>query len=150
MAGGLSALALLAGAAIAVQASMNARLGVLLGNSLLGASFAFFSSFLLTLGALVLGARSYPSISVVRAVPVHLWLSGVLSAFGVAMFYYLIPRMGVGAMMSYALTGQIVVAVVASHFGWFELPVRPVDALRIAGVAALISGIVLINWEGAA
>ena len=52
--------------------------------------------------------------------------------------------------MSYALTGQIVVAVVASHFGWFELPVRPVDALRIAGVAALVLGIALINWERAA
>lgn len=143
--GYLSLLALTAGAAIAVQASMNAQLGVLLRNSLLGTSVAFATSFLLSLLAVVVSTRQYPQMESIQAVPFYLWFGGVLSAFGVGIFYFLIPRMGVGPMMSYALTGQILVAVAASHFGWFDLPAKPVNPARALGVSALVVGILLIN-----
>lgn len=147
MSGMFAVLALAAGAAIATQATMNARLGVLLGSSTLGMSFAFLSSSLVCLGILAAVPREWPSVEALRAVPRVLWFGGVLSAFGVGMLYYLIPRMGAGPMMSLALTGQIVVAVVASHFGWFELPAQPVNAVHACGLTALIVGVVLLNWE---
>jgi len=50
-------------------------------------------------------------------------------------------------MMSYALSGQILIAIVASHFGWFELPVKPITQLKIAGALSLVTGVLLINWE---
>jgi len=50
-------------------------------------------------------------------------------------------------MMSYALSGQIVVAIISSHFGWFDLPLKPITALKLLGVVALIGGILLINWQ---
>jgi transporter family-2 protein len=50
-------------------------------------------------------------------------------------------------MMSYALTGQLLIAITASHFSWFGLPVRPVNLIRFAGMAAMITGIFLVNWE---
>ena len=81
-------------------------------------------------------------------VPGYLWFSGgALSAFGVGVFYYLIPKMGVGTMMSYALSGQILIAIIASHFGWFDLPIKSITTLKVIGVIALITGILLINWE---
>lgn len=143
----LSLLALMAGAAIAVQAGMNAQLGVLLRNSLLGTAVAFAVSCLLSLLAVMVSTRQYPQLESIQAVPLYLWFGGVLSVFGVGMFYFLIPKMGAGPMMSFALTGQIVVAIIASHFGWFDLPVKPVNSLRIMGVLALVAGILLINWE---
>lgn len=48
-------------------------------------------------------------------------------------------------MMSYALTGQIILAVLASHFGWFELPIRTLNAERILGVLILIMGVLIVN-----
>ena len=66
---------------------------------------------------------------------------------GISMFYYLIPKMGLGPMMSYALTGQLIIAVVASHFGWFDLPVSSLTIGKLTGVVALIAGVVLINQE---
>lgn len=145
----LSLLALIAGAAIATQAGINARLGVLLDNALIGAAVAFFCSGLFTLSAVFLSTRHYPQAEVIRSVPLYLWFAGgAFSAFGVAMFYFLIPRMGVGPMMAYALTGQILVAMTASHFGWFDLPVTPVNGVKIVGVMTLVSGMLLINWEG--
>jgi transporter family-2 protein len=65
----------------------------------------------------------------------------------VGMFYSLIPKMGVGSMMSYALSGQILIAVITSHFGRFELPVRPITTLKVVGVISLITGVLLLNWE---
>jgi transporter family-2 protein len=144
----LSLLAFSAGAAIAVQAVMNAWLGVLLKSAMLGAGIAFLSACVFTVAAVLLSARQYPQLADVRSVPLYLWFSGgALSAFGVGVFYYLIPKMGVGSMMSYALSGQILMAVVASHFGWFDQPVAPVSVIKIVGVISLITGIVLINWE---
>jgi len=140
--------ALLAGAAIALQASMNAKLGILLNNSLLATSVAFFAAFTITLLSTLLVNKGYPSQALIKSVPFYLWFAGgLLAAFGVSTFYYLIPKMGVGQMMSYALTGQIIIAMVAGHFGWFELPIRTFDFNRLLGLFALIVGITLINWD---
>ncbi|MAT95513.1 MAG: hypothetical protein CME59_23335 [Halioglobus sp.] len=139
-------LALLAGAAIAVQASMNAQLGVLLRSSILGTWVAFLVSLAFVSLALVLLSREMPTSAAVRSVPLYLWFSGgALSAFAISTYFYLIPQMGIGTMMSWALTGQVLVAMLAGHFGWFDLPLQPVNWPRLAGVAALVCGIVLIN-----
>ena len=50
-------------------------------------------------------------------------------------------------MMSYALAGQILLAMIASHFGWFNLPVKQLDVVKVTGIVALIVGITLINFD---
>ena len=140
--------ALLAGAAIATQAGMNARLGSLLDNALIGTAIAFAGSCLFTVVAVVVSTRRYPSLEAVAAVPLYLWFAGGLfAAFGVGMFYYLIPRMGLGPMMAFALCGQMTVAMLASHYGWFSQPVQPLTTVKGAGLLAMLTGILLINWE---
>ena len=144
----LAFLAFIAGAAITTQASMNAQLGVLLKSSLLGTSVAFVLSALFTLLAVVVTTKNYPQLATVQAIPVYLWFSGgAIAAFGVGMYYFLIPKMGVGPMMSYALAGQLVLAIVASHFGWFDMPVQQIDCMKIIGMLAFIAGVILINIE---
>lgn len=147
----LSLLAVAAGAAIAIQATMNAKLGILLKSAMMGTSIAFFVSCVFAVSAMMFSAivfstKQVPQMADIKSVPVYLWFSGgALSAFGVGMFYYLIPKMGVGSMMSYALSGQILIAIVASHFGWFELPVKPITSLKIAGAFSLVMGVLLLN-----
>ena len=144
----LSILAFIAGAAITTQASMNAQLGVLLRSSLIGTSVAFLFSSLFTFIAVIVTTRNYPQLATVQAIPIYLWFSGgAIAAFGVGMYYFLIPKMGVGPMMSYALAGQLLLAVVASHFGWFDMPVKQIDFMKIVGILALIAGVILINIE---
>ena len=141
-------LALMGGAAIATQASMNASLGVLLKSSLIGTTIAFILSGLFTLVAVLISTKHYPQTEAIRSVPLYLWFTGsLLSAFGVAVFYYLIPKMGVGPVMTYALAGQIFIAILTSHFGWFSLPIKPINAVKLVGMVALIAGILLINRE---
>lgn len=140
--------ALISGAAIAIQASINSRLGVLLDNALIATTVAFVSGGLILAVIVMVVTKNYPQYEVVRAIPIYLWFSGgALGAFGVGMFYFLIPKMGVGPMMSFALTGQIVVAIAASHFGWFDLPTKEMNVSRLTGVISLIAGTAMINWE---
>jgi transporter family-2 protein len=142
-------LAIVAGAAITVQAGMNARLGVLFKNPLLATATAFFVACVFTLAFTLAFTsetqRQLPTLSSVKAIPTYLWFGGVLSAFGVGSFYYLIPKMGVGSLMSFALTGQLALAVVASHFGWFDQPIKPITLKTLSGLVAMVVGIILIN-----
>lgn len=142
----LSSLALFAGAAIATQAGMNAQLGMLLKSALLATLVAFFSSLLFTLTVFAVFVREMPRLELVKLVPYHLWFcGGILSTFGITVFYWLIPRMGVGPMISYALAGQVILGMIASHFGWFQLPAIPVTPYKLFGVMSLILGVILIN-----
>lgn len=144
----LPLIAFVSGAAIATQASMNAQLGGLLKNPMLAAIVAFGSSIVFVGLAVAASAKEYPSTDMVRSVPNYLWVcGGLLSAFAISMFYYLIPKMGIGPMMSFALSGQLIVAVLLGHFGWFDLPTKPVSPSTGGGVVALVIGIVLINLD---
>ncbi len=144
----LPLLALAAGAAIAIQATMNAQLGVLLKSSIIGTGIAFLMSLLFTLAFMALTTKQYPILAEIRSVPIYMWFTGgALSAFAVGMFYFLIPKMGVGSMMSYALSGQILIAVLSSHMGWFNSPIAPINLFKALGVILLISGVLLINLE---
>lgn len=144
-------LALLAGSCIAIQAAMNARLGVLLNGSWIATGYAFLTSFLfVTLILLLVNAKqtthSLGNIEV-ATIPWYLWLSGVLSVIGVGSMYWLIPKMGVGSLMSFVLTGQIVVAMLISHLGLFASPQKMITAPKLLGTLLLIAAIILINKE---
>ena len=137
-----------AGAAIAIQALMNAKLSVLLKNTMMATSIAFLVSFIFAMLAMAVFSKHYPTISEIKSVPTYLWFTGgILSAFGVGVFYFLIPKMGVSSMVSFALSGQILVAMTASHFGWFELPIKTINMEKFIGAILLIAGVLLVNWE---
>lgn len=151
-------LAFAAGASIAIQAAMNAQLGQLFNSSLLATSYAFLTSFLLVsiVGMFLsfnkagISGQATIILSLIERiiqVPWYLWLSCVFSVVGVASFYFLIPKLGVGSVMSLALTGQILMAMVISHFGLFESPVKLISMSKVIGTLLLVTAIILINKE---
>lgn len=141
-------LALFAGAAIAIQAGLNASLGKQLGNPLFATVVAFGAGLGFTLLATLATARQLPDAVVVRAVPTYLWFtSGLLSASALIGLYWLIPRLGLGVTMSFVLAGQLIAALLAGHYGLFHLPVTPFTPTRLAGAAALLAGVILLNGE---
>lgn len=147
----LGILAIFAGGCIAIQAAMNARLGVHLNSALLATGFAFLASFALITSFIVLSQFKTLQITFnniqLASVPWYLWFSCALSVVGVGAMYWLIPKMGAGMMMSYALTGQLVIAMLISHFGLFESPQKLITSSKLLGSALLIVGIILINRD---
>lgn len=139
-------LAVFAGGAIAVQASMNAQLGGLLKSPILAAGVAFTVSAFYAFIAFRISDNVLPAPSELKAVPWYLWcFGGVLSATGVGLCYFLIPKMGIGNLMAYYLCGQMVVAMVIGQLGLFGVPYTPINLQKVLGVIAVLTGIVLIN-----
>ncbi len=142
----LPIIAIAAGAAIAIQAGLNSQLGILLKNPLIATAIAFLGSFLFVFAFLVSTTKAFPAITLIRSVPFYLWFTGsILSAIGITTFYWLIPRMGAGPMMSCALTGQLLASMIVSHYGWFQLPEIPITSTKVLGVVTLIFGIIMIG-----
>jgi bacterial/archaeal transporter family-2 protein len=149
-----SMLALLAGAAIAVQAALNSSLGKLLGSPLYATVVAFGTGFVFAGIAALVFARGADNATsnaecnriAMQHVPLYLWFAGgLIGALALVSFYWLIPHIGIGTTLSFALTGQLVLALIAGHFGWFGLPQTPMSAMRFSGAATLLLGMVLIH-----
>jgi bacterial/archaeal transporter family-2 protein len=132
-------LAIVAGLSIALQAVMNAKLGVLLKDSLLATLIAFLAALTVTTLFWLYWNKSTPNFSEFKQIPWYLWFSGGLSALGVGLFYFLIPKMGAGSMMTYVLGAQIVFAMIISHFGWLEMPKSPINLSKLFGLFAIAS-----------
>ena len=147
-------LALLAGAAIAVQAAMNSSLGKQLGSPLYATVIAFGTGFVFAaIAALVFGRTTTAPLLdadinqvATPAIPIYLWFAGgLIGVIALGSFYWLIPHIGIGTTLSFALTGQLLLALIAGHFGWFNLPQTPMSLARFAGAATLLVGIGLIH-----
>lgn len=119
---------------------------MLLKNPLLATLAAFLSSFVFALLFVFIQVRDFPSTKQIHEIPFYLWFTGGLfSVIGISMYYFTIPKLGVATMISLGLCGQLIFAVIAGHFGWFNLPEEPLSWQRLIGVMAMILGIILIN-----
>lgn len=139
-------LALIGGAFLALQGSLNAQLGLLLKNPLLASFVAFCSSTCFAFLVIIISVKSYPTSTEIQAIPKYLWFTGgFFSLIGISLYYYTIPKLGLSTMISFGLCGQLCFAVIAGHFGWFGLPPEPISLQRLMGLAAMIAGILLIH-----
>ena len=139
-------LSFVGGIAIALQANINSQLGVFLTSSLLATFVALTSSLFFTGIAITFLSKEFPSIEVIRTIPLYLWVSGgILSAFALASFYFVIPKIGILSMISFGLAGQLVFSLFSSHYGWFGMPTSPINITKIVGVLSMLLGIFLIN-----
>lgn len=141
-----SIIAFAGGIFLAVQAGFNSRLGTLLKSPLLAAISASAFSFIFAVLYVAATTRQYPGMSTLRTIPISLWFTGGLfSVMGISLYYYTIPKLGISTVVSIGLCGQLLFSLFAGHLGWLNLPPEPVTVKRIAGVACLMTGILLIN-----
>lgn len=82
---------------------------------------------------------------VLRGIAPYFVITGLLAVPLLIGAGFLGPRIGIGLFVTAAIAGQIIGAVVLDHVGAFGLPVHRVDLLRIAGVATLLLGVLLVR-----
>ena len=134
-----------AGAAVAVQAGVNGRLGGFLGNPAL----ASLVSFLVGTAALLLYAAitrpALPDSATLTRIPPWAWIGGLLGAFYVAMAIIATPRLGVAVTLGLVVAGQMLGSVLVDHFGALGLARQPLSLPRLLGIALIIGGVVLVR-----
>jgi transporter family-2 protein len=136
----------LAGLAIPVQVAANNRLREAVHSPVL----AVFIAFVIGASALALGAlpsflargRLMPGLT---DMPWWGWIGGALSAFAVVASVVGFARGGAGLVTALTVFGQLTMAVVLDHFAFLGAHHTPVNRWRIAGVALLSIGAVLVQ-----
>lgn len=138
-----AAWAALAGAFIPVMAALNARLGRTLGEPLHAVWCLFAVGLLAASVASVAVNGRLPGISALRGVPPMSLAGGLIVGFYVVSVTLLVPRLGVGPTILFAVSAQILTSSLIDHFGLLGMPLRPIGTARALGLALLIVGLAI-------
>jgi len=138
--------AVAAGAGVAAQAIINARLRFVLGAPVWAACAQFIVGLaMLALVALVT-QQSPPAAGSIGRAPWWMWAGGLFGATFILMSVIVTPKLGTALMMASTIVGQLGAALVIDHYGWFGASVIPISLTRLFGVALLTVGVILIRW----
>ena len=132
------------GALTALQGPTNARLSAAVASPVNAAliSFAIGTVALLALAAVL---QTKPDVAATRALPPAAWLGGLYGAVFVVASAYAVPRLGVATTIVLMVAGQMMLSLILDHFGFMGVPKQPITLTRLAGVAMLIGGVLLVR-----
>jgi transporter family-2 protein len=135
-------LTFLIGIVLTVHLAMNGKVGAVLDNPRVGNALFWCIGAVM---ALLIGLTGWKAgaLESLRDVNPVLLCAGALGAslvFGIA---FLIPRIGAAKLTLIMLAGQIVAALILSHFGWLGSPKNPVSARNIVGALVMFAGVIL-------
>ena len=140
----IMAILVIAGAATAFQGPTNARLAMAAGSTV-NAAFVSFLVGTVALGLLALFLQARPDAQALRTLPWWGWLGGLYGCLLVAALAWGVPKLGVATTLVLAISGQMIMGVILDHFGAFGTQPHPVSLTRIAGIALVIGGILLVR-----
>jgi transporter family-2 protein len=133
---------LIAGIGVAVQPPTNAALARTAGSVWLAALVSFSVG---TLALLAVWAVDRTPLSALKGAPWWAWLGGLYGAAFVAALAYAAPRLGLAATLTVAVASQLVTALAVDRLGLLGLPQQPVTIGRLAGVALVLAGVVMVR-----
>ena len=136
--------ALLGGCLLPVQGAFNARLAAA-GSSPLHASLVSFVVGTVALAVYVLATRQTVSWAGLAAAPWYAWLGGFLGAFALTAIILTFPKLGPGFAFGLIIAGQLIASMMLEHFDVLVAEPHPISLLRIAGIALVLVGVVLIR-----
>lgn len=135
---------LAAGVGIPVLAALNAQLGGRIGSPAAAAAVLFCVALGVAVAVAILTGGT-GALGALPQQPAHLFLGGVLIAFYVLSITWVAPRFGIGNAIVCVLLGQMAAATAIDHWGLFGAAVRPLTALRGAGVGLMALGVLLVQ-----
>jgi transporter family-2 protein len=139
----IALLAIMAGgAAIAVQAPINARLAAHVGDSFATAAISFGVGFVI-LAAIAIARGAVPPFAALSGVPWWAWIGGAMGTIYVASALWAVHVLGVVTMVAALILGQLLAALALDATGAFGLAVRDITLTRIGAVGLVAAGLVL-------
>ena len=133
------AIALLLGVAMSIYLPMNSSVSRYLGSSI-AATVTFYAVALLTAAVILMLCGQHDALAKIGQVPVHLYLAGFISAFMILGTTFLIPKVGARRFFILLISGQILMAIIVSHFGILESPRDPITLKKVLAAGLVIAG----------
>lgn len=139
-----TALVLLGGVLLSVQAPLNAMLGRAVGSPVNAALISFLVG-TAALSMIALAQRASPNGTLMRTLPWYGWVGGLCGAVFVTAAAYAAPRIGVATMLTLAVASQLVMAVILDHTGAFGVRQHAASVGRIIGLLFVVAGAIIVR-----
>jgi transporter family-2 protein len=137
----------LIGMALSLQVGLNSVVRLHVGSAAGAALINFVVGTAALACALLVTRAPIPGAAQLAGIPAWAWLAGLAGASYVAGSAVIGPMIGGAAFIALIVAGQMAGAMVLDHFGVLGFPARPVNAMRLAGVALVVLGVVLLSRE---
>ena len=142
-----AALSTVAGVLIPIMASLSGALGRTLDNPWAASTIVITGAFATVLAVTLATGSAHVSLDLLRqARPLQL-AAGMGIAFYLLSATWLTPRFGVGNFVMFVLAGQLIISAAIDQFGLFGAMRKPVDLLRVAGLAIMACGVVITQMS---
>lgn len=140
----LAAWTFLAGAGIPLIGVLNSGIARSVGNPVSATAIMFAVALLLAVG-LALPLYGVPTGQELNEAPVWSYGGGLLIAFYALSATVIIPRFGAASFVAFILIAQLVTSALIDEFGLFGMARRPIDLARLAGLAVIAVGIIIME-----
>jgi bacterial/archaeal transporter family-2 protein len=138
---------IVAGFSISIQGPINTRLRLAVDSPVLSAAISFLSGGFLLLCIMISGAFGGTGAGLrgMLSAPPWAYLGGALGVSFVLGSIIAIPKLGVVIVICAAILGQMVGSYLADAFGWFGVERVPFNPVRLAGIALMVLGVLLLQ-----
>lgn len=134
----------LAGGATALQAPTNAKMMTAVGSPV-NAAFVSFAVGTAALGIMAVILQTKPDMAAARGLPWYAWIGGLYGAVFVVAAAWGVPRLGVALTITLMVAGQLLIGLILDQVGAFGAPQHPISLGRLAGVALVIGGVLMVR-----
>jgi bacterial/archaeal transporter family-2 protein len=138
-------IALFGGVVLPVQVGLNTIVAKATGNPIWASTASFFVGTVGLIGYLLLSRQAWPTTAVIATIPAYAWGAGLLGAFYVTISILVAPKIGAALLVSLAIAGQMLAALILDHYGAFGFPQHSINWGRVAGALMLTGGVVLMR-----
>ena len=138
-------LAVAAGISVVVQQALNANLRTALGSAAWSGFMSYFIGVICMVALALLLQDPIPSLTTASRIPWFAWSGGLFGAIFIGLGILLVPQLGAATFFALLIAGQMLGSIAFDHFGVLGVPLHPVSAIRVAGAALLVGGVVLIR-----
>ncbi|MDZ4839962.1 MAG: DMT family transporter [Bacteroidota bacterium] len=136
---GLLGVAMLIGGILVVQAGMNSKIQETLNNPLASVILITLTSTIV--GLILLAAKKFqiPDLQNISKVPWWAYLTSLLGVAYLIAALVLVKPLGNAQMFIFIVAGQILVSLVADHYGWFGFDVKPFNLNKGVSLGLLVA-----------
>lgn len=143
----LAAAAFAAGALVPLQGGSNAALGRALGHPLWASVASLTVSLLAVLPVLLAARANAPLVGDALQRPLWMWLGGLAGVIYITLALILTPRLGATTFIVCVVAGQTLASLLIDHYGLMGLAQRLATPGRVAGVALIFAGMIVVQWQ---
>ena len=138
--------AMILGGTMSYYMVMNSKVAGIMGSSIT-ANVLFYGIGFISTVIFFVTIENTNSLLKVKSIPYPLFLTGFLSAIMVLGMTYLIPILGPRKLFLLIVGGQVLMAMLMSHFQWLGVEHDPINLKKVLGAILVLGGVLLTTSQ---